>query len=385
MDICSLCNKECVIGENKVGCMGPCHKRFHAKCVGFTPVSYKFYKECDNLYYECDECSNNPNKVISATLDKILSFMSILNERLNRQETNCDTMFKHFETLHSNLEKYASESKADIEKAAVTVNNGSNTSSYNEIAKPTVLDPVVLVQPKTIQKCTATRADLDKKNIPNEIAIDCVNNLSKGVIEIKCKNNSEQSKLHEIASKELGEDYNVIIPKLRNPKIRVTNMSVKQNNVDIIECIKKQNEFVKDAEMKVLHLFENKYNETYGAIVEVDPRSFNVLMKEQKIVIGGDKCHITESLSVLRCYKCCGYNHKSTTCKNKKACLRCGGEHEIKECTTSRAECINCKVAAEKFGSKFDCDHPAWSKTCAVLRRNIEKEKHRVRYDQWKT
>lgn len=160
---CSLCNKEIVNGENKVVCMGPCHSRFHAKCLGFTPVSYKFYIECENVYYECKDCSDNPYKVISSTLDKILSFMSIFNERLSRQETNCDTMFKHFETLNSNLQKYASESKADIENTIVTVNNGSNTSSYNEIVKPTVLDPVVLVQPKTIQKCTATRADLDKK------------------------------------------------------------------------------------------------------------------------------------------------------------------------------------------------------------------------------
>lgn len=183
----------------------------------------------------------------------------------------------------------------------------------------------------------------------------------------------------------MGEDYNVIIPKLRNPKIRVTNMSVRQNDVDIIECIKKQNEFVKDAEMKVLHVFEKKYNETYGAIVEVDPKSFNALMKEREIVIGMDKCNITESLSVLRCYKCCGYNHKSNSCKNKKACLRCGGDHVYKECTTTRNQCINCKVAAEKCGSNFDCDHPAWSKSCAVLQRNIEKEKHRVQYEGWKT
>jgi hypothetical protein len=157
-------------------------------------------------------------------------------------------------------------------------------------------------------------------------------------------------------------------------------LSVKKNDTDIIECMKKQNECIKDAELKVLHVFEVKYNETYGAIIESDPKSFNILMEKKTIVIGMDACNVTESLSVLRCYKCCGYNHKSNTCKNKKACLRCGGEHEIKECSSDRNECINCKVATKKFGLTIDCNHPAWSGMCTVLQKNIEKEKRRVKY-----
>lgn len=91
------------------------------------------------------------------------------------------------------------------------------------------------------------------------------------------------------------------MPKMRNPKIRViNNMSEKQSEVNIIESMKKQNESINYADMKVLNVFEVKYNETYGAIIEVDTRSFDVLMKEQKVSIGKDICNVTESLSVLR-------------------------------------------------------------------------------------
>lgn len=313
-----MCQKDCSNGAERIYCGGPCHGDFHAKCVGFTPVSLKLYRVSDNFIYECDECRDNPYRMINVTINKLLSFMGILDERLSRQETNCESIYKHFEALNKNLEKYANERLSDTNETTNTVNNGVATSSSPyEITKQKALDPVVLVKPKIVQKCSHTRAVIDNKNIPSEIAVDCVNNLPNGGIEIRCKNNIEQSKLHKKSIEELGEDYNVIIPKLRNPKVRVTNLSVKRSDTDIVKCIKNQNKY-----MNVVHLFEIKYNETYAAIIESDPKSFNVLMEKKFVVIRTDKCNVTDSLNVLRCYKCCGYNHKSKTCKNKKACLR---------------------------------------------------------------
>jgi len=109
-------------------------------------------------------------------------------------------------------------------------------------------------------------------------------------------------------------------------------MSEKLNEVNIIQSIKKSNELVKDGEIKVLHVYDIKNTESYGAIVEVDPKTFNTLMQDGKVIIGLNNCKVTEYLNVIRCYKCCGYMHKSNVCRNKRACLRCGGEHEVREC-----------------------------------------------------
>lgn len=80
-----------------------------------------------------------------------------------------------------------------------------------------------------------------------------------------------------------------------------------------------------------------------GAIVEMDPKSFKVLMTEKKVIIGG--------------------------------------EHIIKECKATINECINCKTAAaEKRKMNIDWNHPAWSKSCTVLQQNIEREKVRTMY-----
>lgn len=52
-------------------------------------------------------------------------------------------------------------------------------------------------------------------------------------------------------------------------------MSEKKRDVDIIASIKEHNELMKDADVKVLHVFEVTYNKTYGAIIQLDSRSFN--------------------------------------------------------------------------------------------------------------
>lgn len=237
---------------------------------------------------------------------------------------------------------------------------------------------MVLVKPKSRQKCSDTRADLNKKQIPIEVAVS-VNNMPEGAIAINCNSEDEQSKVHTKAMKELSEDYVISIPKLRNPKIRVTNISERLRDVQLISRIKEGNGFAKESDMKVLHVYEVKSNETFGAIIEVDVKTFDHCMQAKKLLVGSDVCNVTESVNVLRCYKCCGYNHKSNICKNQVACLRCGGQHMMKECRAAKYECSNCKVAIQKLNVNIKCDHPAWSRLCTVWQKNIDREKLRTR------
>lgn len=376
-NVCKLCAKECKSNEETVFCLGPCHRKVHTKCVGFTPTALKFYRECKNLSYECDECQDEPNKQVNETLKKILSFMCIFDERLNRQETNSETIFKGIEEINSVIQNSKSELKAEINK--VTINGRVTESSYAEVAKK-CSDPTIIVRPKKHQKCSATRDDVNKKIIPSNIALSSVNNIQKGGIAIKCKNNEDLTKVHEKAMEEMAEGYTVVMQKIRNPKVRITNMSRKLSGDEIIECMKRDNEFLKEADMKVLYVYDIKNTESYGTIMEVDPKTFKQLMKEGNVAIGMNKCNVTECLNVLRCYKCCSYNHKANVCLHKIACLRCGGEHLMKDCRSKSSKCINCKVISEKLKLNLNINHPAWSRECSVLIRKRERAKRFINY-----
>lgn len=68
---------------------------------------------------------------------------------------------------------------------------------------------------------------------------------------------------------------------------------------------------------------------------------------------------------ITQCHRCQMWNHATTNCNAKPACLKCAGEHWTHECTKSKDEpavCVNCK------GS-----HPANSTECTVYVQKIEK------------
>ena len=73
----------------------------------------------------------------------------------------------------------------------------------------------------------------------------------------------------------------------------------------------------------------------YIAVLEIDDESDLCLAILGKINVGFDRCKISKSVHVMRCYGCGQFNHKSSECKNKQACSKCGDEHKTSECTSS--------------------------------------------------
>ncbi|KAJ6636776.1 hypothetical protein Bhyg_15371 [Pseudolycoriella hygida] len=168
-DFCRKCEKKFKDNEERVFCLGPCHKNFHAKCFGFTPTVLKFYRESNNLSFECDDCQNDPTKMVNKTLDKILSFMNIFNERLNRQEIKSEMISEQIVELNSNVQKSEIEIIAELNKETV---EGRNVyyKPYTEIVKEPV-KPVLIVRPRKLQKCADTREDVNNKIIPSKIQL----------------------------------------------------------------------------------------------------------------------------------------------------------------------------------------------------------------------
>lgn len=63
--------------------------------------------------------------------------------------------------------------------------------------------------------------------------------IPKGGLVINCKNIEESKKLQKEASTKLGEDYTVIIPELKNPKMKILDMCENLSEDEIIKYIKK--------------------------------------------------------------------------------------------------------------------------------------------------
>lgn len=116
----------------------------------------------------------------------------------------------------------------------------------------------------------------------------------------------------------MGDKYTVKITDSSKLRIKIIGMSDKLLEDDLVETIKAQNEFLKNRDIKVITIFENKNHRNFGAILEFDKECYNRLINGDKIKIGWCRCRVSECVDVRRCFKCCGYNHKSSQCKAKQ-------------------------------------------------------------------
>lgn len=237
-------------------CDGLCDKMYHAKCVNCTPNNFKFIEQSKNIIFRCDECMLKPDVMIYETMKKILSFMCMTYERMNRQERSNEQVCK--EIVHSNESLKQINEQIVMGKDKGNEINGKQIESYASVTK-NKYDEAVVIKPKKNQGSEVTRTEINGKlAIPQSITISGVKNIPKGGVVINCNNRSDVKIIEEEANKKMGEEYSVYVPTKRNPKIKITNICEKLSESEISDNIKAHNEFMKSSTLKVIKVYENK-------------------------------------------------------------------------------------------------------------------------------
>lgn len=165
------------------------------------------------------------------------------------------------------------------------------------------------------------------------------------------------------------------------PKIKIVGILKNLTEHELIRCIIHQNTHIaKDAYIKQIGFFERMNK--FSAIIETDSHTFENILTNGKLRINWAICSVYEHVSVMRCFKCCGYNHKAIHCKNESACGKCGEKgHETKNCESRSSKCINCISTNKKLNLKLNAEHTAYDKKCTVYQRKMEMQKKRIEYE----
>lgn len=323
---CYVCKSETALGDS-FKCAGICNRRMHAKCVSMNKTVLKAYMELDNLFYMCNECVNGSMKAINTKLDKIMSVITIYDERVTRYENDMTVLKDSVNELKMCVNKNTDETDAcKVNTQCIPLRK----SNYADKVKQNA--PVILVVPKQNQTVQVTqKAVMD----PTEIPIDNMRNAANGTIVLEGRNKEDLDTIRKYAEEKLGSTYEVKLSELRKPKIIVCGMNVKMTDEEIVTKLKRQNEVLKDAEMKVISIFGKQ---TLNAVIEIDSGAFNTIMTGEckKLNIGWSRCIVKEYINVLSCFKCQGFNHKAKDCTKQRACKKCAGEHDVKECKSKR-------------------------------------------------
>ena len=80
----------------------------------------------------------------------------------------------------------------------------------------------------------------------------------------------------------------------------------------------------------------------------------------------GEERHAAERYTpqcrIKQCFNCQGYGHTASTCTRKRACGKCGEDHETKDCKSHETHCAQCQGP-----------HPAWHHECPVREKEITR------------
>lgn len=200
---------------------------------------------------------------------------------------------------------------------------------------------------------------------------------------LRCENINETMKVKQLVVDKLGDDYDVILPKVKLPRLRISNIDPDIPKEDIISELKSHNPTVNNMNLRLVTVLACNYRGSIynDIVVEVSGEEYKQLIEMKKLRLTWRECRIFEHLYVVRCFKCCGFQHKSNECQQSQKCGSCSGSHRYSECKSRRKCCVNCAAANDKQNMNFDTNHTAWNQNCPILKRHLSKLVNKIEYN----
>lgn len=382
MDLdCGKCGGSLRKEHHVLICAGFCRKSFHAKkCFGIPEKEYDVLNNFVNIKFMCDTCIN-AFEVLRGNQEMILS-------EIKQYEVEMKKLIEEKSSgIINRMEAVMREFKCENNDSELKIVNASNKNSGEIRTYANTLRLPVIVKPKErTQKVDKTLEDIKKSVNPSSISAR-VNNIvqlkNDGAISISCSNKQSAVRIEKEILEKLGSNYEVRVSNSRKPKILVVGMNEEINKEDIVLAIKSQNDvnFEELNCVKVYRSFKNP--KIFNAIIEMDGKAFEHCLRIGKINIMWDRCSVYESMSVLRCLKCGGFNHKALNCTVGALCYKCGvGDgHIAKNCMEVEIKCINCVKAKKDLNLKdLDVKHNTWSSECPMYKRKVNAERSKTMY-----
>lgn len=385
-----ICGKMCMksITEDSLKCAN-CGVTYHQECVNIQKaLSTPLIKwKSANVQFRCDRCVENDQTLQNNNLTMMKELKMIEKKNQERFEMLINKIAKIEQTM-------TASGKQVVEKIVQVVeeNNGEQNASWSNVLrqkKKKTNDPVIVITPKDPQqKRNATKKTLESTIDPSEFTVKNTKNSSNNGIIISCESEESCTKLMNIATEKMGENYEVKKPAKRLPRFKILKViEAIDDDSDLIRKIKKRNMIISDDRHK-LEIVKREQVRAKGEniegcnniVVQTDGETFNKVIANGHLNIGWERYKVVDNVYIRRCYKCYGFNHNARECKSELACSKCSLPHLRKECKSNEEKCINCVETNKRLELNLNVHHNVWSSECRVYQRKLESSKKAISY-----
>lgn len=392
--ICGICEKR--IEENDVDAFDCdlCDGKTHLECAEGRKSDVKARKgsKCVRIY--CPKCLKDGEMVVPTKLNEINKMIYKVDMSCQQQKAGVQSNYQMLNEIMKLLQTMNEKMESMDNRLEKVESNGfvshrddvqPSTSSFADSVKSSVPKSVVVVKPKKKQHSKKTLEQITSSIDKSSVNVCGTRSARDGGIILCCKNSADTMKVKQIVRDKLGEDYDVTLPTIKNPRLRITNIDTDIPDDSIIETLKKNNELIANDEVKLVTIIPRKFRGTItnDIVVEVKSATYKKLLKAGVVHLPWRECEVKQHIYIKRCFKCCGFSHTAQQCKqNTQYCSKCAGTHKFDSCKNKKLCCINCKVANDKFGLNLNAEHHAWSKDCKVLSRKMQTLREKIEYNE---
>lgn len=400
------CSKFITNRDELVECAGQCRKVYHAKCAGIEVADLIVLNKYDSFAYKCEKCANfemstmemfrsiqqKLNSLEQRTLSSQSSVTVQLSERINRIEKiiakSGDEVVNGMSKVVDEVKKVVVDKSSEMSKMLMNGNDdGWKTVVKKKNGKN--INKVVIIKPTNKDKPRLeTERQLRKTIDASTLKINGMNGIAENGLAIRCEDEKSCDKMiNEIKSK-FGDEFVVRKPHKVTPRIKILKVNDPEMCDDeFVKQLKKQNDETVVGEIEIVRREQVKRNGkdvvgVFNMVVQVDELSYENIMKEKKLKHQFQRYHVVDNIYIRRCYKCCGFNHNASDCRNEQSCSSCAGNHKYNECTSSIKKCINCVKCNERSGAKYDVNHSVWSNECAIYKLKLARSKRGLNHIQ---
>lgn len=241
----------------------------------------------------------------------------------------------------------------------------SKNTSYadtlkGEKPKPKPLESAnIIITPH--EKFTGNMKQLIEQEIlKTKTPVSEIRKTKQGKFIVKCDNDTAADRIRNSIGKKIGHDAKILKEEKKNPLLKIVNLKNELDKQELEEDICVRNELPTD-QVKVVHVYTNRKNQTRSAIIAVSSHVYAKIMTDESVYAGFQRCRVFNEFNLNRCYKCCGYGHSANKCKSGVTCARCAGPHDTKTCVDENVTvaCANCIGANKALRNKRKVDHEA--------------------------
>lgn len=340
---------------------------------------------------ECDDCARKVCKACSGLSPSEIKVIGIKkeNRRLKFHCSKCEGQ----DTISLLYELIATKDKLIEDKEKIIKILEVNKEKIENSEPRKCYSDVLLIKPVNEQQSKQTRTEIAEKVDPGKlkVGIDGIRNAKNGGIIINCKDNKTKEIISNKVSEELGGKYIVHEATLKNPKFIIRGIEEKYmeyDESDLIECFIYQNNIAQlgnemENKIKIVRKFKIKSRKNaVNLIIEIDPCLYGFIKSKSELNLGWRSCFVEEYYNIVRCYKCAGYGHFQSECKNKRSCFKCAGDHDTRNCENELKKCINCMKKVENYKVNLDTNHAAFDRSCPCYVRIKENMSRKTNFGE---